>query len=141
MNDKSKLLGGDLESGNQSFSSESQKIFNNEISEMQPSTHESKKSCFETLCKCCVNNYDLTKAEYKKFNQFRAECIILYDEKNLKHESILNELMECLKDLEVDNRSRSENISWKQLGFQVKSIKYFRGKIPELIFEQEGCIP
>ncbi len=90
-----------------------------EIAEMQPSTHEDKKTCCESLCRIFNSeNFDLTKNEYRVFNLLRKECIISYDETNSEHEKLLNDLKETYIDLSDDSESR-DKFSWKLLGFQV----------------------
>ena len=95
------------------------------ISEIQPSNHESKKSCCEYFLKniFLISNSDLTQNEYSKQNILRRECITVYDEKNEKHEKLLEDLLDTYIELSKENNKELKNKVvplWKELGFQVK---------------------
>jgi len=96
------------------------------ISEIQPALHENKKSCWESICKnIMIGNYDLTQNEYSKFNILRKECISLYDEKNEKHEKLLEDLLDTYIELCKQNNKELKNKPgslWKEIGFQVSTL-------------------
>lgn len=89
-------------------------IENDEIADMQPALHDQKKFIFETACKCICYNYDLTKNEYKKYNNLKRECLKLFDLNNEDHNKMLDHLYELYGDIET-----KKDKTWKNLGFQV----------------------
>lgn len=96
------------------------------ISEIQPALHDNKKSCWETICKnIIIGNYDLTQNEYSKLNVLRKECISLYDEKNEKHEKLLEDFLDTYIELSKQNKKELKNkpgLLWKEIGFQVSTL-------------------
>jgi hypothetical protein len=126
----------DLEKGNvkasstiSSFNTVTESIIlltGEEISEVQPSLHEERKNCCEKYCKGFLTfNYDLTTVEYKKFNAFKRECLIIYDQSNLEHEKLLKDFFEnYVEIIKLDENPKDEVQSWKQMGFQVNFILF-----------------
>ena len=117
--DNNDIEKGDLSILNTSVSSNyTSNFLSDEISEMQPSAHEDKKQILEIYCcRFLFNDYDLTKREYKCFNELKKECLIAYDQNNNTHEKLLKDVydtfLETFDDREITNKS------WKDLGFQV----------------------
>lgn len=119
---------GDIEHNsciNTSTSNDEPSYNDNEISFIQPSLHEARKTCWEYILSNLLGyNYDLLMDEYKKFNKLKQDCLVEYKESDSDHESILkNCYQNFLEVIRFDDEMKNKKVTWKTLGFQVSLIK------------------
>mmetsp|Transcript_32476 Transcript_32476/g.23998 ORF Transcript_32476/g.23998 Transcript_32476/m.23998 type:complete len:153 (+) Transcript_32476:109-567(+) len=95
----------------------------------EPLMHSKKKTVWERVLFCCLENYDLTEEEIKYFWKFKENMVQSFNESNEEHERYLRNLYITV--FGTNHKKLPEKLitnNWKQIGFQSKNPRTdFRG--------------